>query len=532
VKAATQTSTVFDHDHYLRLIEARGQTIRQSIASLKHVLGLATALDAGCGLGFFAQILHESGLAVRAFDGREENIQEGRRRFPDIGFERGDIQDSKIRGLGEFDFVLCFGLLYHLENPLAAIRNLRALTSKALLLESMCLPELTPWMLLREEPRLEDQSLTDVAFYASEGCLAKMLYRAGFPFVYRADVLPDHDDFKDTPEHLRRRTVLLATAAELATPGFTLFPEPKELADPWQLEAGRVSTFRRRVSSFSKKSGQEKYLALAQRAKRFIPALPIPMRLSFGAWWLVEHGAVDYDVMTNRFETAEIEFVRRFLGPGMTVLDIGAHHGLYTLLASKSVGTQGKVISFEPSPRERRRLQKHLRLNRVRNVQLHPFALGSQKGEADLYLADGTNNGCNSFRQPVESDGQTVRVPVHRLDDVLSQSKLARVDFVKIDVEGAELDTFKGATELFSRVPRPVVMAETFDIRTRPWGYDAREIVRFLADLNYQWFRLNDDGTLEAIPSNLQTYDANLVAFPAERVIEVQTKLSAVPKQA
>jgi FkbM family methyltransferase len=524
VKAATQPSTVFDHEHYLRLIEARGRTIRRSIADLKNVLGLATSLDAGCGLGFFAQILHESGLVVHAFDGREENVLEGRRRFPDVSFECGDIQNADIRRLGDFDFVLCFGLLYHLENPMAAIRNLRALTRKALLLESMCLPEDTPWMLLREEPRLQDQSLTDVAFYSSEGCLAKMLYRAGFPFVYRVDALPDHDDFKDTSEHLRRRTVLLATTAELAAPGFTPFPEPKELIDPWQREAGRVSALRRRVESFSKKSGQQKYLALAQRARRFIPALPIPMRLSFGAWWLVEHGAVDYHVMTNTFEIAEMEFVKRFLRPGMTVLDIGAHHGLYTLLASKSVGAQGKVISFEPSPRERHRLKKNLRINCVRNVELHPFALGSQKGEADLYLADGTNNGCNSFRQPAESAGETVRVPVNRLDDVLSQ--LARVDFVKIDVEGAELDTFKGATELLSRAPRPVILAEVYDIRTRPWGYDAREIVRFLADLNYQWFALNDDGTLAAISSDLQTYDANLVALPAERVAETQRMLS------
>jgi hypothetical protein len=80
-----------------------------------------------------------------------------------------------ILQLGWFDLVLCFGLLYHLENPLRAIRHLRGLTEKCLLLESMCLPEEKPSMLLREEPRQEDQSLTDVACYPSEGSLVKML---------------------------------------------------------------------------------------------------------------------------------------------------------------------------------------------------------------------------------------------------------------------------------------------------------------------------------------------------------------------
>jgi hypothetical protein len=70
-----------------------------------------------------------------------------------------------------------------LENPLLTIRNLRGLTEKCLLLESMCLPGEKLSMLLRAEPRQEDQSLSDVACYASEATLVKMLYRSGFSMV-------------------------------------------------------------------------------------------------------------------------------------------------------------------------------------------------------------------------------------------------------------------------------------------------------------------------------------------------------------
>jgi len=285
------------------------------------------------------------------------------------------------------------------------------------------------------------------------------------------------------------------------------------------------SQFQDRLRRFWKLSLFQKYVRAGQHLRRFWPSLPIPIRLPFGAWWIVRNSALDYELLTTGFETAEIRFVQRFLRPGMTVLDVGAHHGLYTLLASRLVGNQGKVVAFEPSPRERLRLEKHMRLNRAHNIEIKPFALGAESGEAELYLADGSDDWCNSLRRPLESSGRTVRVQVKRLDDVAANARLAKVDFLKLDVEGAELEALKGAGILLNRAPRPVVLAEVYDIRTKPFGYEAREIVRFLSTLNYQWFALNENGTLAKIPSNSQSYDANLVAVPPESVNDVQKSL-------
>ena len=220
VERVAITLTEFDSRRYLRLINARGETIRAVVAELKRALGLTTALDAGCGVGYFAQILRECGLRVRAFDGRMENVLEARKRFPEVPFEQDDIESPGILALGEFDLTLCFGLLYHLENPMLAIRHLRALTGKGLLLESMCIPGNSAGMVWREEPAAADQSLTDIALYPSEACLVKMLYRAGFAAVYRVAELPDHDDFRETPLHARRRTVLFAAAVPAKVAGF------------------------------------------------------------------------------------------------------------------------------------------------------------------------------------------------------------------------------------------------------------------------------------------------------------------------
>jgi len=522
------TLTEFDQRRYLRLINARGKTIRSVIAELKAVLGLETALDAGCGVGFFAQILQECGLRVRAFDGRMENVAEARKRFPGISFGQGDIENREILALGKFDLTLCFGLLYHLENPMLAIRHLRALTGKGLLLESMCIPGSGAGMVWREEPPAADQSLTDIALYPSEACLVKMLYRAGFAAVYRVAELPDHDDFRETPLHARRRTVLFAAVEPVPVGGFERIEEPRDVRDPWSKTATNGDRFSLagRVLGFLRRPRREQYISLAYRARRVFPEMPIPLRLPFGAWWLAQKSALDDDLIHEGFEEAEMAFVEKLLWPGMTVLDAGAHHGLYTLLASKRVGAEGRVIAFEPSSRERKRLVRHLRLNRCKNVSVQECALGDRRGEANLFVVEGREDWCNSLRPPqLDADTSTERVEVERADDMLARLGVARVDFIKLDVEGAELSFLQGA-RLSLAASRPVILAEVQEVRCRPWGYAASEIVDFLTRSNYRWFALTANSNLQPISARLKTYDANLVALPEERADGICTMLT------
>src|SRR6266849_60721 len=452
----TMHLTPFDQKEYRQLIEARGETIQRAVTRLKRAVELSNAVDAGCGVGFFSQTLAECGLNVCGFDGRGENVEEARRRFPHIPFEQGDIEERAILQLGRFDLVLCFGLLYHLENPLLAIRNLRGLTEKCLLMESMCLPEEKSSMLLRVEQRQEDQSLTDVACYPSEGSLVKILYRAGFGKVYRVMPLPDHEDFRETTEHARRRTVLLASTLPIDIAGFRLIPEPHDTEDPWAKKPAGAATLPQRIGRFLASPTRKKYITLANRARRVFPGMPIPLRLPFGAWWLAEKSALDHELLHNEFERMETEFVRRLLRRNMTVVDAGAHHGLYTLLASKRVGWDGRVIAIEPSPRECERLEKHLRLNRCSNTELVSCALGEDPGETDLYWVDGVQDWCNSLRPPVANvPVRTVRVSVRRVDDVLAELEVKKVDFIKLDVEGAELSVLYGAMKLLHKESRP-----------------------------------------------------------------------------
>jgi len=254
---------------------------------------------------------------------------------------------------------------------------------------------------------------------------------------------------------------------------------------------------------------------------RVLPQVLLPVRLPYGGWWLAGDDVCDDAIFTGNFEISEQRFLQGFLRPGMVVLDIGAHHGFYTILAAKLVGPRGRVLSFEPSRREQERLLVHLRLNRILDrVSVFPFALGRETAESTLYVVAGRDTGCNSLRPPVVTEPTHMfQVPVTSLDVFLAHQKVGCVDFIKMDVEGAELGVLEGGEEMLNRYPRPVILAELADSRTSPWGYSASAIYDLLVAKGYCWFAITHDGRLHAYPRTEQ-FGANLLAFPDERVAE------------
>jgi anaerobic magnesium-protoporphyrin IX monomethyl ester cyclase len=287
------------------------------------------------------------------------------------------------------------------------------------------------------------------------------------------------------------------------------------------------------VGSFSVKISALKHLIRTKGFKvtmrlifnRLIPKFPLPCRLSFGAWWLAFDDVIDRHIrLYDKFEDGEQRFLMQFLEIGMTVLDIGAHHGLYTLLASKKVGSQGQVIAFEPSPRELRRLRWHLLLNRCRNIRVEPYALSSAEGIAELFVCLGRETGCNSLRLPAVSESiKKVSVSVTTLDSYLQRKGIDKVDFIKIDVEGAELGVLKRAIGLLTS-SKPIIMCELADVRTQPWGYRSVEIYDLLEACGYRWFSITLGGKLKSCSKKAQ-YHENLIAVHKEKLPSVATYL-------
>lgn len=280
--------------------------------------------------------------------------------------------------------------------------------------------------------------------------------------------------------------------------------------------------WRDRARRFLAMSLREKWDAVCIKSRSTADRIPRPARLPFGAWWLFRADHVGWPLRERAFEEAELSFASRYLQSGMTVLDVGAHHGLYTLLASKRVGTSGKVYAFEPSVRERKALRKHLFLNRCKNVFVEDFAAGNDAREAEFYVVSGIETGCNSLRPPTLRDGTSylTKVQMRRLDDWVREEKINRVDFIKLDVEGGELDALRGAGELLRRF-QPVLLVEVQDIRTAPWNYPAADIIHELGAKGYSWFRIHMDGQMSRLDATATIFDGHFVAWPPGRLNEI-----------
>jgi len=246
---------------------------------------------------------------------------------------------------------------------------------------------------------------------------------------------------------------------------------------------------------------------------RVLPGVPLPLRVSPGLWWIARDDAISNSLFSGTFELSARAFLKSYLRPGMTMLDVGAHCGLYTMTAALMVGPQGRVVAFEPSDRERRRLLTHLRLNGITTVTVVPIAAGAADGEVELFVVEGQETGCNSLRRPPGERVRVISVPICRLDTWIERHAIGRIDVIKMDIEGGERDALRGAEALFTR-DRPILLCEIEPARIEPWNYDPHEILALLERLNYDWFALDVLGRLSRLPNAPASLSGEYVARP------------------
>jgi SAM-dependent methyltransferase len=217
----------FDQPYYIEINLTRWDAGRRVIEQLQGRVpgGLRSCVDVACGPGWFSERLAQLGLDVVGIEGREELVAEAGRRVPGAAFQQVDVESEvAMDGLGTFDLVFCFGLLYHIENPFRVVRNLEHITGRVLLLETMVYPSGEPILRFVDEGSYSDQGLTYHAIIPTRLTLAKMLRSAGFAWVaeYTGEIA--HADFIETGEQYRRRGLFLAARDPLDLPGFEAMP--------------------------------------------------------------------------------------------------------------------------------------------------------------------------------------------------------------------------------------------------------------------------------------------------------------------
>ena len=185
------------------------------------------------------------------------------------------------------------------------------------------------------------------------------------------------------------------------------------------------------------------------------------------------------------FEPHEVAIVRKLVRPGAVFFDVGAHIGLYTLIASRLVGPAGAVHSFEPASSTYKVLLTNLRLNRAPNVVTNPVAVGERAGEVELLV--NRESGLTSLG--ATGRGQIVgveQVAVLSLDEYAMTHNITQVDFLKVDVEGYEGHVLRGATKLIDRSTNLAVLCELTAKNYRPLGLSIDEVIDWMRTRGYE----------------------------------------------
>jgi FkbM family methyltransferase len=206
-----------------------------------------------------------------------------------------------------------------------------------------------------------------------------------------------------------------------------------------------------------------------------------------GLWCLV--AGVDYE--------EELGIWLEALRPGDVVLDVGANIGVYSIRAGKRVGPNGRVLAFEPLPAALDKLKRNIYHNNLNNITVLELAVGDYEGEATLY--EGERQSSASFFR--STCGPSHNVQVRTIDSVVNELHLMRVDWVKMDIEGAEATALAGMEETLIRFS-PSILFEN--------GDSAKDCITFLHRQGYligqydrrmTWHNVETGSNLFARPS-------------------------------
>ncbi len=183
-------------------------------------------------------------------------------------------------------------------------------------------------------------------------------------------------------------------------------------------------------------------------------------------------------------EKNSTEEVKRVIKPGMKILEIGANIGYYALIETKLAGPTGHLYAIEPSPYNFDLLKRNLELNNIRNADLHQAAFGEKRDKVKFYMYDRSNLSSFIKREDMGMETTEIEVEMVTLDDFL---RLKNADFIRMDVEGYELEILKGGTQVLSSDSKPkLFFIEVHSDLLHKKDSSGREIIELLAKYGYE----------------------------------------------
>ncbi len=199
----------------------------------------------------------------------------------------------------------------------------------------------------------------------------------------------------------------------------------------------------------------------------------------------------------------ERAILRQLINPGMTVVDVGANIGIYTRFFSKLTGQSGHVVAFEPSPGNYQRLQENVR--HLQQVTAHHAAVGKSSGNIQLFISEAMNVDHRTYDN---GDGRdAITVPMVSLDDHFAKN--GKVDIIKIDVQGFELNVLEGARRVLKENRNISVLMEFWPYGLAQASTNPAEVIDLVRVLGFNIRNINDSAGHSFDPATLNPAEIN-----------------------
>lgn len=195
-----------------------------------------------------------------------------------------------------------------------------------------------------------------------------------------------------------------------------------------------------------------------------------------------------YLALYGKHEEFESKCVKKVIKKGDCVLDIGANQGYFSLFFAKLVGENGRIISFEPDSENCKIIEKNIELNNYHNIELNQKAVSNQTGKINMYVGN-----YRTGNRIYESDKNRVVIKIEsiKLDDFFKDFK-NNINFIKIDVEGAEFSVIQGMDEFLKNNKEIIIMSEFFPSLIKKFGKEPIEYLNFLIEKKFTVFHMDE----------------------------------------
>ena len=221
------------------------------------------------------------------------------------------------------------------------------------------------------------------------------------------------------------------------------------------------------------------------------------------------------------YEENELEMILKLIQPNNNVFDIGGNIGWVSMNISRCIPNVN-IYTFEPIPKTFKYLSKNIKLNNFSNIYINNFGFSNEEKELIFYYYPEGSGNASMLNLSENPNVEKTVCSVKKLDDYVFSNNLV-VDFIKCDVEGAELFVFQGGLEVLKKY-KPIVFTEMLRKWALKFNYHPNEIISMYKEIGYKCYTINGHALTEIITMDDNTIETNFFFLNIEKHIDIIMK--------